>query len=54
MPEGDTILHAAERIRPVLAGRVPEEIVTPQPRHARDRWGERLAGRPVRAVDSHG
>jgi endonuclease-8 len=54
MPEGDTILHAAERIRPVLAGRVPEEIVTPQPRHARDRWVERLARRPVRAVDSHG
>ena len=27
MPEGDTIHHAANRIRPVLEGRVPDEIV---------------------------
>ena len=38
MPEGDTIHHAANRIRPVLEGRVPDEIVTPQRRHAADRW----------------
>jgi endonuclease-8 len=54
MPEGDTILAAVRRMRPVLEGRVPEEIVTPQPRHARDRWPARLAGRSVRSVDSHG
>jgi endonuclease-8 len=54
VPEGDTILHAVRRMRPVLAGRVPEEIATPQPRHARDRWPERLAARAVRAVDAHG
>jgi len=54
MPEGDTILHAANRIRPVLVGQVPDEILTPHPRHARDRWPERLAGRAVRAVDAHG
>jgi len=54
MPEGDTILHAANRIRPVLVGQVPDEILTPHPRHARDRWPERLAGRSVRAVDAHG
>ncbi|HEY4825861.1 MAG TPA: DNA-formamidopyrimidine glycosylase family protein, partial [Solirubrobacteraceae bacterium] len=54
MPEGDTIAYAANRIRPVLEGRVPDEIETPQPRHALDRWPERLAGRPVVSVDTHG
>ena len=42
MPEGDTIHHAANRIRPVLEGRVPDEIRTPQRRHDADRWPERL------------
>jgi endonuclease-8 len=54
MPEGDTIHYAANRMRPVLAGRVPEEIVAPQPRHRMDRWPQRLAGRAVRSVDAHG
>jgi endonuclease-8 len=54
MPEGDTIAYAANRIRPVLAGRVPDEIRTPQPRHALDRWPQRLAGRAVSGVDTHG
>src|SRR3989440_5512842 len=54
MPEGDTIRYAANRMRPVLEGRVPEEIVTPQRRHAMDRWPERLAGRGVSAIDAHG
>ena len=54
MPEGDTILRAANRIRPVLEGVVPDEIVTPQARHARDRWPERLRGRAVTRVDTHG
>jgi endonuclease-8 len=54
MPEGDTIHNAAARIREVLEGRVPEEILTPQPRHRADRWPERLAGRSVRSVDAHG
>jgi endonuclease-8 len=54
MPEGDTIAWAANRIRPVLAGRVPEQIITPQPRHAMDRWPDRLAGRRVEGVDTHG
>jgi endonuclease VIII len=54
MPEGDTILRAAKRIRPVLEGAVPEEILTPQARHARDRWPERLRGRAVTTVDTHG
>jgi endonuclease VIII len=54
VPEGDTIAWAANRIRPVLQGRVPDSIETPQPRHARDRWPERLAGREVLRVDTHG
>jgi endonuclease-8 len=54
VPEGDTIHYAAARIRPVLAGEVPDEIVTPHPRFGRDRWPERLAGRTVTAVDAHG
>jgi endonuclease VIII len=54
MPEGDTIAWAANRIRPVLAGRVPDEILAPQPRHAMDRWPERLEGRRVKSVDTHG
>jgi endonuclease-8 len=54
VPEGDTIAYAANRIRPVLAGRVPDELLTPQPRHRLDRWPQRLAGRAVVAVDTHG
>ncbi len=53
MPEGDTIHYAANRIRPVLAGHVPE-LTTPHPRFGRDRWPEKLAGRAVTAVDAHG
>lgn len=54
MPEGDTIAYAANRIRPVLEGNVPDEIEAPQPRHALDRWPERLAGRAVGSVDTYG
>jgi endonuclease-8 len=54
MPEGDTIRRAAERMGALLLGRVPEEILTPHPRHRMDRWPQALAGRAVRAVDAHG
>jgi endonuclease VIII len=54
MPEGDTIHHAAARIRAALLGSVPEEILTPHARHRHDRWPQKLAGRAVRAVDAHG
>src|SRR5881275_1602605 len=54
MPEGDTIAYAAYRMRPVLEGHVPDSIRTPHPRHALDRWPERLAGRAVTDVDTHG
>jgi endonuclease-8 len=54
VPEGDTIHHAAARIGALLEGNVPEQILTPHPRHAVDDWPERLAGRSVRSVDAHG
>ena len=54
MPEGDTIAYAAQRMRPVLEGHVPEEIVTPHPRHAMDGWPRRLEGRTVTEVRTHG
>src|SRR5919201_2464945 len=54
MPEGDTIHHAANRIRPILQGRAPDAILTPHPRFRADRWPERLAGRTVEAVEARG
>jgi endonuclease VIII len=54
VPEGDTIHFWANRIRPVLAGHVPDAIATPHPRFGRDRWPERLAGRSVSSVDAVG
>jgi endonuclease VIII len=54
MPEGDTILSAARRVGEALVGKPIVEIETPHPRHALDRWPERLGGRAVRAVDTHG
>ena len=54
MPEGDTIHHIANKIRPVLAGHVPDAIETPHRRFGRDRWPEKLAGQAVTSVDAHG
>ncbi len=54
MPEGDTIRYAAKRVGAALLGQEIESIETPHPRHSRDRWPERLAGRAVRSVDAHG
>jgi endonuclease VIII len=54
VPEGDTIHYHAARIRPVLEGAVPDAVLTPHSRFARDRWPERLAGREVRSVDARG
>jgi endonuclease VIII len=54
VPEGDTIAYAARRMRPVLEGAVPDAIRTPQPRHALDRWPERLGGRAVTEIRTHG
>ena len=54
MSEGDTIHRAANRIRAVLQGQVPEEILTPHPRHRADHWPQKLHGRSIRAVDAYG
>jgi endonuclease VIII len=54
MPEGDAIHNAARRVGAALVGREILAIETPQPRHALDRWPERLDGRPVRSVDARG
>lgn len=54
MPEGDTIHHAANRIRAALEGRVPDALRTPHPRLLRDRWPERLDGLGVESVRAHG
>jgi endonuclease VIII len=43
VPEGDSILWAATRIRPVLAGRLPDSTDTPDPRAGGGRWPKRLA-----------
>jgi endonuclease VIII len=53
MPEGDTIMWAANRIRPALEGRTIDTVRT-HARFARDRWEERLEGKALRAVDTHG
>jgi endonuclease-8 len=54
MPEGDTIHRAARRVGAALVGSEIRSIEMPQPRHAMDRWDERLEGRDVKAVDAHG
>jgi endonuclease VIII len=54
VPEGDTIHSAARRVGAALVGKPIVSIETPQPRHAMDRWPERLDGRAVRAVDARG
>jgi endonuclease VIII len=53
MPEGDTIHHAARRIRPLVEGHVPE-ISHPHPRLRGERWPQKLAGRAVTGVGAHG
>jgi endonuclease-8 len=54
MPEGDTIHHAADRLREALVGTVPERVLAPSPRSHAERLPERLLGRAVLAVDAHG
>jgi endonuclease-8 len=50
VPEGDTVAWAASRIRPVLQGRVPDEIASPR----NPDWPRRLAGHAISRVDTHG
>jgi endonuclease-8 len=53
VPEGDTLQRAANRIGPVLLGRVPDEIATHR-RFAAGRWRERLARQAVTDVFAYG
>jgi len=53
MPEGDTIMWHAGRIRPVLEGRAPE-IARTHPRFGADRWDQRLGGRTAQRIDTYG
>jgi endonuclease-8 len=61
MPEGDTILWAATRMRPVLEGHVPDSLAMPAPPPGALRgspghksWPQRLAGRRITAIDTRG
>ncbi|MBX5469061.1 MAG: Fpg/Nei family DNA glycosylase [Thermoleophilaceae bacterium] len=54
MPEGDTVHNAARRVGAALVGKEILALETPQPRHALDRWPQRLAGRRVRSVEARG
>lgn len=50
MPEGDTIAWAAKRLRPVLEGRVPDEIVSPR----NPTWPGRLGEQRITQIGTHG
>jgi endonuclease-8 len=54
VPEGDALHSAARRVSAALVGKPILSIETPQPRHALDRWPQRLQGRAVRGVDARG
>jgi endonuclease-8 len=54
MPEGDTIASAAKRIRAAVIGQPITAVEARHPRFAMDRWDQKLAGRDIRAVDTHG
>jgi endonuclease VIII len=61
VPEGDTILWIATRMRPVLEGHVPDSVTMPagRPRAlrgspGRERWPQRLQGKRIERIDTHG
>lgn len=61
MPEGDTILWAATRMRPVLEGQVPDRVQMPaggrnrqRGSAGRERWPARLQGRRIEAIETRG
>jgi endonuclease-8 len=53
VPEGDTILWAATRMRPALEGQ-RVEVTHTHARFGKDRWEERLSGHVVERIDTHG
>jgi endonuclease VIII len=54
VPEGDTIHHAAHRIRAALLGKTLDRVLAPHPRLAFARWPAQLTGRSLTAVQAHG
>ncbi|HUO46631.1 MAG TPA: DNA-formamidopyrimidine glycosylase family protein [Acidimicrobiia bacterium] len=52
MPEGDSYVRTARRVRPVLVGRTIEQVAGSAPDVRR--WSQRLLGREVEAVRTHG
>ncbi len=54
MPEGDSIHHAAVRLRPVLLGGPLERVATPSPRTQPKRWDKRLQGQTVERIEARG
>jgi endonuclease-8 len=61
MPEGDTILWAATRMRPVLADTVPDDVLMPAGAEhrlrgspGRERWPQRLRGRRIEGIETRG
>ena len=54
MPEGDTILWAATRMRPVLEGHVPDERSAPAAATRARPLARAADGRAVEAVETHG
>ncbi|WP_320668825.1 DNA-formamidopyrimidine glycosylase family protein [Patulibacter defluvii] len=54
MPEGDSIHHAARRLRGALLGGPLDRVRTPSPRTRPRGWERRLAGRALTAIDARG
>ncbi|MDO9408171.1 DNA-formamidopyrimidine glycosylase family protein [Patulibacter sp.] len=54
MPEGDSIHHAAVRLRPVLLGGPLERVASPSERTAPKRWDKRLKGQTVERIEARG
>jgi endonuclease-8 len=54
VPEGDSIHHAAVRLRPVLLGGPLERVRTPSERTAAKRWDRRLKGQTVERIEARG
>lgn len=54
MPEGDSIHHAAVRLRPVLLGGPLERVASPSERTRDKRWDRRLKGQTVERIEARG
>jgi endonuclease-8 len=54
MPEGDSIHHAAVRLRGALLGGPLDRVLTPSPRTHPRRWDRRLAGTTITSIEARG